>query len=118
MILGIIDGMIYAYDSQFYQQMATIPDSKGCHLYAVNELAKMIVVANKKKLTQYSWQEPGFQMKKEFNLSDVPKNIYCIAGSVIIAYKKYYECLDVNTGGLSRILDVEKEHKMVIIEVS
>ncbi len=110
--------MIYAYDSQFYQQMATIPDSKGCHVYAVNELAKMIVVANKKKLSQYTWQEPGFQLKKEFNLTDTPKNIHFVSGSVIVAYKKYYECLDVNSGGVSRIIDVDKEHKMVIGEVS
>jgi hypothetical protein len=117
-ILGIIDGVLYAYDAQFYQQLATVADSRGCHLYSANEAFQMVVIANKKKLSQYQWQDSMFQLRKEFTLIDIPKNIYYLRGSVVIAYKKYYECLDLNSGGTSRILDVEKDHKMVIAEVS
>jgi hypothetical protein len=106
-----------AYDSQFYQLLSSIPDSKGCHIYAINEKQSSLVVANKKKLTHYIWQAPGFQVRKEYNLVDTPKSIYYFKHMVIIGYKKFYESLDINTGGSTRIADVDKEHKMVTIEV-
>lgn len=113
----IIDSTIFVYDSQFYQQLASIPDSKGCHAFAANEALHTLVVANKKKLSHYAWQDSNFQFKREFTLVDVPKTLCCVGDAVVIAYKKFYECLNLNTGGTSRILDVEKEHKMIIVEV-
>lgn len=107
-----------AYDSHFYQLLGSINESKGCHLLAVNEKASSIVVANKKKLTSYNWQSPGFMLHREYNLIDIPKSISYIQGSVVIGYKKFYECIDINTGTVSRILDIEKEHKMIIAEVN
>lgn len=74
-------------------------------------------MANKKKLSHYTWLAPGFNLRKEFNLSDVPKAIFHIAGSAIVGYKKYYELLDLNTGTTSRLLDIDREHKLIVLEV-
>lgn len=117
MILGIIDGTMMAYDSQFYQMLASIPDSKGCHVYAVNEKQSSLVVANKKKLTQYIWQAPGFQIRKEFNLADTPKSLLYAGNLVVVGYKRFYEVVDISTGGTAKIVDVDKEHKNISIEV-
>jgi hypothetical protein len=113
-----MDGSIYAFDSQFSQLLGSIADAKTYHLFAVGERQNGVVVVNKKKLSHYGWQHPGFTLRREFNLIDVPKSIAYVKNSVIIAYKKFYECLDLTSGLTSRILDVEREHKMVITEVN
>lgn len=117
-LIGIIDGTIMAYDSQFYQLLSTIPESKGCHLFAVHERTNTVVVVNKKKLSCYGWQSPGFVLRREVNLVDVPKSICCLEGGAVVGYKKFYECVDLSTGTASRLLDVEKECRMVALEVS
>ena len=83
----------------------------------VNEQSRFLVLANKKKLFQYAWQAPGFVPIREYNLADVPKSLLCVRNAVIIGYRKHYECLDLITGNATRILDVEREHKMIITEV-
>ncbi len=114
----ISDGIVTAFDSQFYQVLGSIPDSKGCQLFSIYEKQDSIIIVNKKKLFQYGWQRPGFVLRKEFNLSDIPKSITHIKGTAIIGYKKYYETLDLSTGTSNRLLDVEKEHKMVVVELA
>jgi hypothetical protein len=116
-LLGIMDGTLMAYDSQFYQQLGSASDSKGCHIYAVHEKNNTVVVANKKKLLHFSWQSPGFQLRREFNLIDTPKSLCCLGNSVVIGYKKFYECLDLGSGTTNRLVDVEKECRMVTVEV-
>lgn len=105
------------YDSSFYQHLSSIPESKGCHLFAVQERSNTLVVASKKKLTVFGWQSPGFMLRREISLVDIPKSICCVGGAAIVGYKKFYECVDLSTGTISRLLDVEKECKMVSLEV-
>jgi hypothetical protein len=105
------------YDSQFFQHLATLNESKGCHLFAVNEKAYSLAVVTKKKVSIYLWQPPNFHLRKEFSLSDTPKSIYYVNNCLIVGYKKFYECIDINSGIVSRILDVEKDHKMIMTEV-
>jgi hypothetical protein len=112
-----MDGAVMAYDSQFYQQLGSAPESKGCHIFAVHDRNNTVVVANKKKLIHFSWQSPGFQLRREFNLVDVPKSLLCLGNTVVIGYKKFYECLDLVSGTTNRLLDVEKECRMVTLEV-
>jgi hypothetical protein len=107
-----------AFDAQFYQLLGSITENKGCHLYAVHEKNYSIVVANKKKIFLYGWQGSGFLLKRDFNLIDVPKSLHCVANGAIVGYRKFYECIDLTSAMTSRILDVEKEHKMVTLEVS
>ncbi len=45
-----MDGGIMAYDSQFYQLLGSIADSKNYHLFAVNEKASNLLAINKKRL--------------------------------------------------------------------
>lgn len=105
------------YDSQFYQLIASISEQKGSHIFSVQENIRSIVLANKKKLYQYSWQSPGFVLIREYSLSDVPKTLQYINSFVIIGYKKHYECLDLITGNASRMIDVDKEYRMIALEV-
>jgi hypothetical protein len=119
-MFGIMDGVITAYDSQFCAFLGNIPDSKGCHAYSINEKNYTLVVANKKKLFLYGWQAPGFHLRKDFVLIDTAKHIHCINGSasVLVGYRRFYECIDLTSGSATRILDFEKEHKNITIDVS
>ena len=112
-----MDGVLTAFDTQYYQSIGSIVDQKGCHAYAVNEAARTLVLANKKKLFYYSWLAPGFAPIREFVLADVPKSLLCARTSVVVGYRKHYECVELTTGNSNRMLDVEREHKMVITEV-
>lgn len=109
--------MVTAFDSQYSQSLGAVAEQKGSHCYSVNEQSRFLVLANKKKLFQYAWQAPGFVPIREYNLADVPKSLLCVRNAVIIGYRKHYECLDLITGNATRILDVEREHKMLITEV-
>lgn len=109
--------MVTAYDSQYCQNLGAISDQKGCHCFAVNEKNHSLVIANKKKLYQYAWQSPGFSLVREFTLTDTAKSLIYVRNSVVIGLRKHYECLDLVTGSFSRILDVEREHRMVTLEV-
>lgn len=113
-----MDGTIVAIDSQFHQQLGAIADAKTYHLFAVGEKQGGLVAVNKKKLAHHVWENPGFSLRREYTMIDVPKTIAYFKNSVIIAYKKFYECLDLQSGVTSRILDVEREHRMVIAHVS
>ena len=118
-IICIADGVVTAYDSQFYQLLSTIVDNKGCHLFAVSEKTYSLVLANKKKLFLYSWQSPGFALRKEMSLGDIPKCLHCLehSGSVIVGYKRHYELVDLTTSISTRVVDVEKEHQMFCLEL-
>ena len=102
-LIGIIDGIIMAYDSQFLQLLGMIPDTKVCHVFAVNEKSYTIVVANKKKLSLFGWQVPGFVLRREFNLNDIPKSLLFSSVAVVIGYRKFYDCLDLMSANTSRI---------------
>jgi len=116
-LIGIVDGVVTAFDSQYSQSLGAVTEQKGSHCYSVNEQSRFLVLANKKKLYQYAWQAPGFVPIREYNLTDTPKSLLCVRNGVIIGYRKHYECLDLITGNATRILDVEREHKMLIAEV-
>ena len=121
-MICIADGVVTAYDSQFYQLLSTIVDNKGCHLFAVNEKSYSLVLANKKKIYLYSWNQPGFVLGKEYNLNDVPKSLHYMqqtqqTGAIILGFRKHYEVLDLVTSRTARIVDVEKEHKMFCLEL-
>lgn len=117
MFLCICDGHLMAYDSEFFQHLTTLVESKGCHLFAVNERQSSIALVIKKKLYLYFWQQSTFILRKEFSLQDVPKTIYFHQCGIIIGYRRFYESIDPATGLVTRILDFEKEHKMVCFEV-
>ena len=96
-------------------------DTKGCHLFSINERNFTIVVANKKKMALYAWQlgqNAGFVIRKEATLPDTPKSLYYIQNAIIIGFKRNYEAVDVNTFSSSRILDVDKDQRMICIEVT
>ncbi|KAJ1443435.1 hypothetical protein B484DRAFT_6762 [Ochromonadaceae sp. CCMP2298] len=133
-LLCIVDGLVTAFDSQFYQPLGAITEQKGCHCFAVHEAGRFLLLAHRKKLMQYAWQggqgQGGqgqascFQLLREFTLADSPQSLLCCGGGagggggcVIVGYRRHYECLDLLSGTSSRILDVEKEHKLVALEV-
>ena len=119
-MIGIVDGMITAFDITSFQVKSQLLDTKGCHLFAINERSFTVVVINKKKMTLYAWQlgqNAGFVIRKEASLPDTPKALFYIQNAVIIGFKRSYEAIDVNTFASSRILDVDKDQRMVCVEV-
>jgi len=119
-LIGIVDGMITAFDINAFQVKSQLADTKGCHCFSINERNFSIVVANKKKITLYAWQlgqNAGFIVRKEATLPDTPRNIVYIQNVVILCYKRSYEAIDVNTFATSKILDVDKDQRMTCIEV-
>ena len=82
---------------------------------------RSLVLVNKKKLFAYSWQAPGFVLSREYLLlpHEIPKSIQYVCNTyVVMGYKKHYEYLDLITGAVTRLFDVEKEHKMVALQVT
>ena len=114
-------------------------------MFAVHERAGAVVVgcAGKKRLYAFAYsQSGGFQFRRELAVVDVPRTLLCLspssgtgAGTVVVVagYKKFYESLELSLSAsaaasasagtqtasalASRILDVEKEHKMIALEV-
>ncbi len=116
-------------------------------MFAVHERAGAVVVgcAGKKRLYAFAYsQSGGFQFRRELAVVDVPRTLLCLSPSsgagtgtvvVVAGYKKFYESLELSLSAsaaasasasagtqtasalASRILDVEKEHKMIALEV-
>ena len=125
-VIGIMDGMVMAYDSQTLQLLSQLLDTKGCHLFAVQERSSLLVVANKKKISIYQWQDSGIVPKREMATPEVPKSLLCVSGAIIVGYKKGYDVIDLqdvsssatNTMTASRLIDFDKEHRNVCLEVA
>lgn len=117
MVLGIFDGVLMAYDSQFLQLLGALSENKGCHIYCYNEKSYTVIVGSRKKLFLYSWQSPGFAFQRDFNLIDVPKSLCALQSAVVVGYKKFYECINLQSSFVSRVLDIDRECRMATIEV-
>lgn len=60
----------------------------------------------------------GFYLRKEItSLPELPKNIVCISNAIIVGFKRTYEALDMNTYNLTKILDVDKDQRMLCLEL-
>jgi len=112
-IVGIIDGIIMVYDTQTCQCICQLLDSKNCTLFSVHEGSSIMAVANKRKVSFYSWQGQGFVPQREMVLGETPKFLHCISGAVIIGYRKTYELISLSNFNSTHLLDVDKEHAMV-----
>jgi hypothetical protein len=112
-----MDGAVTAYDVHTLQPVATIADTKGCTCFAIHEKSSILVVPLKRKLALYVWQGSGFVPRREIALTDFPKNITCAANMLIIGQKRHYEAIDLTSFAMSRLIDVEKDYKMVTLEL-
>jgi hypothetical protein len=112
-----MDGMVMAYDLQTFQLMSQLPETKGVIAFAIHEKSSMLAVLNKKKLSLYLWQGTSFLLRREITLSTEAKCLLCASNLVVVGYKRYYETIDILTLAVTRILDFEKDHKMVCLEL-
>lgn len=53
--MGIVDGVITAYDMNTFLVKASLLDTKGCHTFAISDYNDILVVAHKKKISIYAW---------------------------------------------------------------
>lgn len=97
LLLGIMDGMVVAYNLQTLQQASQLPESKGCSHFSIHERSSLLVVASKKKITCYVWQGTGFILKKEITLADSVKSLFCVQNAILVGLKKSYEAIDLAT---------------------
>jgi hypothetical protein len=73
------------------------------------------------KIFQWQSGNGGFALRREFSFSETPRAILCVggnSGSVIVGLKKHYEVIDLQTFNSIKLLDFEKEHRLVVFEVS
>ena len=112
-IVGIMDGIITAYDTHTCQCISQLLDSKNCTLFSVHEGSSTMAVANKRKVSLYLWQGSGFVPQREIALNETPKFLHTMSGVLIIGYRKSYEVLNLVTYTSTHLLDVDKEHSMV-----
>ena len=116
-LIGIIDGIITVYDINTLQVLCQLPETKGCTMFSISERNTLLAVLNKKKLTLYLWQGTNFIVRKELNLPDAAKIILCSHNAVIAGYKRHYEAIDLTLLSTHRILDFDKDHRMVCMEM-
>lgn len=117
--------MVTTFDLQSFQPKSVLPDTKGCTMFSLHEYNGVIAVANKRKVSLYAWAQPnaknasGFYLRKEMSgLPESPRNIVCITNGVIVAYKKSYEAIDLITFSSLKVMDVDKDQRLHILEVS
>jgi hypothetical protein len=96
--------------------------SLGTTLYNINEKAAILCVSQKHKMKIFHWQSGigGFILRREMSYSESPRAILCIGGStgsIIVGFKKHYEVTDLQTYNAVRLLEFEKEHRLVAFEV-
>lgn len=106
-----------SYDLQTFQLINQLPETKGCTSFAIHERSCMLAVINKKKLSLYLWQGTSFLLRREIPLSNEAKCLLCASNLVVVGYKRYYETIDMMTSAVNKILDFEKDHKMVCLEL-
>ncbi len=117
-MLGIVEGFIVVYDSDNFTTLGQINESKGVTQFSVHEPSSLLCTISKRKVSLFLWQGFGFILRREIQLPDTPKMSYCMENMIILGHKKYYDILETATYSTSKLLDFDKENKMVAIEVS
>jgi hypothetical protein len=77
----------------------------------------MLCTVIKKKLVVFTWQGFGFTVKREVSLSESPRLVINTESFIIVGQKKSYEAIDTTQFTSSKVLDFDKEHKMVALNV-
>jgi len=116
-VIGIVESMITTFDLYSCQPISQLTDTKGCTLYAVHETNSLLLVAGKRKLIVFQWNGAGFSLLREIVTAETPRTIYSVVNFVIIGYKKHYEAFNVSSLTSVKICDVEREHRMIVLEV-
>lgn len=92
-------------------------------VYCVNERSSLLCVGQKHKMKVFSFLGglSGFSLKKDLTLPESPRILFSTGsggGCLIIGFKKHYESLDMHSFATTKLLDFEREHKLVCVEVS
>jgi hypothetical protein len=118
LLVGVFDGVVTAYDFQNNLMVCQLPETRGCSSIALNERQSLIYVTLKKKILCFIWQNGNFQPRREIVLNDTPKLVSCIQpNSIVVGFKKTYDLIDGGTATVTRLLDFDREHKNVCLEV-
>lgn len=119
LLIGIMDGVIVAYDLSSLQQVGYLPETKGCVLFSVHDKGSTLVVGSKKKISIYLWQGTGFVLRKDISLPESLKCLSCLSSNVVIVgHKRCYEALDLISLAATRVLEFDnKDNRMVCFEL-
>lgn len=72
------------------------------------------------KIFQWQSGSGGFSLRREIAFPESPRAILCLGSStssVVVGFKKHYELTDVQSSNSVKLLDFEKEHRLVAFEV-
>lgn len=59
-------------------------------------------------------------MRRELSFSESPRAILCIGGlggNIVVGFKKHYETIELQNYNGTKIVEFEKEHRLVCFEV-
>lgn len=116
-VMSIVDGMVTTFDINSCQPISQLTDTKGCTLYTVHETSSLLFVALKRKLLVFQWTGAGFSLLRELVTAETPRALYAVVNCLLVGYKKHYEALNVSSLSAVKICDVEREHRMIVLEV-
>ena len=127
-VMCISDGYLMVFDLDTLQPLNPMPETKGANLFCVNERLSLLCVGIRHKFKLFSWQAgvkgvlvgslaSGFTLKKEFASPESPRALICTSGCIIVGYKKHYDAIDVQSYTSTRLVDFDREHKLISLEV-
>ena len=112
-----MEGILTAYDLNFYSLLQTLTETKSCTSYAIHENEKLICVIIGRRIIVYQRIDNNFIILNDIPTSETPRAITYTSTSLIVGYKRHYEVMDLHLNSAIRILDFEKEHRMICFEV-
>ncbi len=105
------------YDSDNFTALGQINESKGALSFSVHEKSSLLCTLSKRKISLFLWQGFGFILRREIPLTETPKISYCLDGMIILGHKKNYDMMEMSSYASSKLLDFDKEHKSICLEV-
>lgn len=118
-LIGIMDGVVAIYNLETCVLITQLNETKGCTAYTCHATENLLCIILNKKILLYQRQGSLFLLKKEINSpsQNTPRTATFTQSCLIIGYRRYYDIMDFNLGNAVKIIDIEREHRMVVVEL-
>ena len=116
-LIGIMDGIVTVYDLGTYKVICQLPDTKGARMYCIHEQKHLLCVVQSKRLTLYERQGSDFALTNDISLPETPRTVLFTGASLLVGYRKHYEALTLQLSDPVKVINTEKEHLEVSVEV-
>eukprot|EP01120_Amphizonella_sp_Union-15-10_P015169 TRINITY_DN7730_c0_g1_i1.p1 TRINITY_DN7730_c0_g1~~TRINITY_DN7730_c0_g1_i1.p1 ORF type:complete len:877 (+),score=183.62 TRINITY_DN7730_c0_g1_i1:97-2727(+) len=111
-LLSLSDNHVCVHNlAQNFNVITQLPKTKGCLLYSIDKTGNQLKIcaAMKKRLIIFSWVNKTFVEVKELSIPDQVKSlVWCGSYSLCVGFKKEYNLIDIQTGGMVELFPVGK----------